>query len=151
MAEPDWGALEASIDGSVVLPRTPGYDDARRPAIVNFHDVCPRAVVRCRTPSDVAETLRFAARVGLPLAIRGGGHCFAGRSSTIGVVLDTTPMGSVTVSGDLATVGAGCRLGPLYDALAESVVPSRPAADPTWGSPGSPWAVGSGSSDARTV
>jgi FAD/FMN-containing dehydrogenase len=85
------------------------------PAVVNFHDVRPRAVVRCRTASDVAETLRFAARAGLPLAVRGGGHCFAGRSSTSGVVLDTTPMGAVTVSGDLATVGVGCRLGALYD------------------------------------
>jgi FAD/FMN-containing dehydrogenase len=122
MAELDWGALEASIDGSVVLPETPGYDDARRPAIVNFHDIRPQAVVRCRTATDVAETLRFAALVGLPLAVRGGGHCFAGRSSTGGIVLDTTPMSSVTLSGDVATVGAGCRLGPLYDALAESAV-----------------------------
>jgi FAD/FMN-containing dehydrogenase len=122
MAELDWHALEASIDGSVVLPDTPGYDEARRPAIVNFHGVRPRAVVRCRTASDVAETLRYAVRAGLPLAVRGGGHCFTGRSSTSGIVLDTTPMGSVTVSGDLATVGAGCRLGPLYDALAPSKV-----------------------------
>jgi FAD/FMN-containing dehydrogenase len=122
MAELDWGALAASIDGSIVLPHTPGYDDARRPAIANFHGVRPQAVVRCQTASDVAETLGFAARVELPLAVRSGGHCFAGRSSTTGIVLDTTPMGSVTVLGDLATVGAGCRLGPLYDALAESVV-----------------------------
>src|SRR6266550_1249169 len=122
MAEPDWGAFEASIDGSVVLPHTPGYDDARRPAIVNFHDVRPHAVVRCQTASDVAETLRFATRVGLRLAVRSGGHCFAGRSSTSGIVLDTTPMGSVSVSGDMAAVGAGCRLGPLYDALATSAV-----------------------------
>jgi FAD/FMN-containing dehydrogenase len=118
----DWRALEASIDGSVILPQTPGYEDARRPAIVNFHDVRPQAVVRCWTASDVAETLRYAARVGLPLAVRSGGHCFLGRSSTSGIVIDTTPMNAVTVSGDRATVGAGCRLGPLYDALAESAV-----------------------------
>jgi FAD/FMN-containing dehydrogenase len=84
MAELDWGALAASIDGSIVLPHTPGYDDARRPAIANFHGVRPQAVVRCQTASDVAETLGFAARVELPLAVRSGGHCFAGRSSTTG-------------------------------------------------------------------
>lgn len=117
-----WGALAESIDGSVVLPHTPGYDSVRRPAIVNFHHRHPVAVVRCHTAGDVAETLRFSTRFGLPLAIRGGGHCFAGRSSTDGILLDTTSMSSVTTAGDRATIGAGCRLGTLYEALAESAV-----------------------------
>jgi FAD/FMN-containing dehydrogenase len=34
-------------------------------------------------------------------------------------VIDTTPMGSVSVAGEVATVGAGVRLGALNDALAE--------------------------------
>jgi FAD/FMN-containing dehydrogenase len=50
--------------------------------------------------------------------IRSGGHSVAGRSSTDGVVLDVTPMGSVAVAGEVATVGAGVRLGELYDVLA---------------------------------
>jgi FAD/FMN-containing dehydrogenase len=53
------------------------------------------------------------------MAIRSGGHSVAGRSSTDGLVLDVTPMRSVTVADDVATVGAGVRLGDLYDALAE--------------------------------
>ncbi len=61
----------------------------------------------------------MAGRLGLPLAIRSGGHSVAGRSSTDGIVLDVTPMGSVAVAGEVATVGAGVRLGDLYDALAE--------------------------------
>ena len=71
----------------------------------------------CKTPEDVSETISFARRYGLGVTIRSGGHCFAGRSSTEGVVIDVSPMRSVSVSGDVATVGAGARLGDVYDAL----------------------------------
>jgi FAD/FMN-containing dehydrogenase len=50
---------------------------------------------------------------------RSGGHCFAGRSSTEDIVIDVSPMHSVSVSGGVATVGAGARLGDVYDALDE--------------------------------
>jgi hypothetical protein len=53
MVEPDWGALRASLDGAVVLPQTPAYDDVRRSQIVNFWDVRPQAVVLCQMASDV--------------------------------------------------------------------------------------------------
>src|SRR6266511_1733014 len=53
-----------------------------------------------------------------PIAARSGGHCFAGNSSTQGIVIDVTPMRSVSVRDGVATVGAGARLGDLYDALA---------------------------------
>src|SRR5262245_21935050 len=118
MADPDWLALRSTIAGDVVTADDPEYDDVRRPAIANFHDVRPQAVVRCASSSDVVETLAFVERFGLPLAPRSGGHCFAGRSSTEGIVVDVTPMSSVSVSGGVATVGAGNRLGPLYDRLA---------------------------------
>ena len=73
----------------------------------------------CGTPADVCETISFAKRSGLRTATRSGGHCFAGRSSTQGVVIDVTPMRSVSVSDGVAAVGAGARLGDVYDALAE--------------------------------
>ncbi|HEY3187839.1 MAG TPA: FAD-binding protein, partial [Solirubrobacteraceae bacterium] len=101
----DWSALQRAIAGDVIPAGSPGYDAARRPAIARFDDVRPRAVVRCATPSDVAATIALAGRAGLPMAIRSGGHCFAGRSSTDGgVVIDVGPMGSVSVSGGVATV-----------------------------------------------
>jgi len=116
---PDWDALQRAVSGEVVLPGSPGYDSARKPAIVNFHDVRPRAVVLCGTPQDVSETISFARRSGLRTATRSGGHCFAGRSSTEGIVIDVSPMRSVSVSEGMATVGAGARLGEVYDALDE--------------------------------
>ena len=114
----DWDALRSALAGEVLLPDSAGYDVARRPAIVNFDDVRPQAVVVCRSPRDVADAVAFAAEAGLPTAARSGGHCFAGRSSTDGVVIDVTPMSSVSVSDGIATVGAGTRLGALIEALA---------------------------------
>jgi FAD/FMN-containing dehydrogenase len=114
---PDWGWLQGAIDGEVVVPGSPNYDAVRQPSIALFGDTRPRAVVRCRTPADVATTIALARRSGLPLAPRSGGHCFAGRSSTEGIVIDVSPMHSVAVADGVATVGAGTRLGDLYDAL----------------------------------
>jgi FAD binding domain/Berberine and berberine like len=116
--ETAWRDLAAALEGQVVLPGTPRYDEVRRPQIPRFHDVRPRAVVLCRTPADVAEAIAFARRSGVEVAVRSGGHDFAGRSSGPGMVLDLTPMRSLEVSDGLATVGPGFRLGDLYASLA---------------------------------
>ena len=116
---PDWAALEASIAGEVVLPGSAPYDELPRTFNARFHDVVPTAVVRCATPEDVRETLTFVRRHGLASATRAGGHCFAGRSSTRGVVIDVSPMRSVSVAGDVVTVGAGATSAEVYEALQE--------------------------------
>jgi FAD/FMN-containing dehydrogenase len=77
----------------------------------------PEAVVLCKEPTDVSATIALARRLGVETAARSGGHCFAGRSSTSGIVIDVSPMHSVSVSGGVATVGPGTRLGDLYDSL----------------------------------
>jgi FAD/FMN-containing dehydrogenase len=114
---PDWQALAADVAGEVLAPDAPGYETARRPALARFRDVRPAAVVRCARPADVAALIAFARAAGLPVAARSGGHCFAGHSSTEGVVADVGPMAEVTVADGVATVGAGARLGAVYDAL----------------------------------
>jgi FAD/FMN-containing dehydrogenase len=91
---------------------------AWRPAIARFAGVRPQEHVRCRTPADVAGAIALARAGGLPLAVRGGGHCFAGRSSTEGVLVDVGPMDDVTPGDGRVTVGAGARLGAIYDELA---------------------------------
>ncbi len=113
-----WRDLAAALSGEVVLPGSPRYDEVRRPQIPRFHAVRPQAVVLCRTPEDVAEAVAFARRAGIELAVRSGGHDFAGRSTGPGMVLDLSPMRSLGVAEGLASVGPGVRIGELYRALA---------------------------------
>ena len=113
----DWSALHQTIAGAVVRPGSPAYETARRPAIARFRDARPAAVVRCATAGDVAAAIAFAGDAGLPIAARSGGHCFAGHSSTDGIVIDLRPMAGVAVADGVATIGAGARLGAVYDAL----------------------------------
>lgn len=114
------GRMTTRSDGrtlTVLSPGTAAYESARRPAIGNFHDLRPSSIVACRDGGDVAEALALARDAGLSLAVRSGGHCFAGRSSTDGVLVDVAPIDSITVGDGVVTVGAGARLGAIYDAL----------------------------------
>lgn len=114
----DLGVLGATLDGELLTPGVAGYDDVRRPRNVAFADVRPRAIVLCRSERDAVAAVRYAARSGLRLAPRGGGHCFAGRSSTDGMVLDLSALSGIDVRSDgTASIGAGARLGQVYRAL----------------------------------
>jgi FAD/FMN-containing dehydrogenase len=107
-----------TIGAEMLVAGSAEYESARRSQIARFDGVRPHAVVRCRVPEDVAQAIAFARDEGLHLALRSGGHCFAGRSSTTGVVIDMSGMDEVSVSDGTVTVGAGARLGDVYDALA---------------------------------
>ena len=113
----DWRALERAMDGAVVRPDSPGYDEVRKPAMLRFHDIRPVAIAMCATPDDVSATIAFARRNALEIAIRSGGHSVAGRSSTRGLLVDVTPMNAVSVERGVVAVGAGTRLGALEDVL----------------------------------
>jgi FAD/FMN-containing dehydrogenase len=115
---PDWRPLEQAIAGEVAVAGSPAYELLPRPFNARYHEPAPLAVVSCARPEDVVETLSFLAAHGIEPAVRSGGHCFAGHSSTEGVVLDVSPMRTVSLDGEVATVGAGARLGAVYDALA---------------------------------
>jgi FAD/FMN-containing dehydrogenase len=79
---PDLVSLQGMLAGEVVTPSSPGYESARKPVMARFHGTRPQAIVLCANPGDVTETISFARRAGLHTAIRGGGHSFAGHSST---------------------------------------------------------------------
>ncbi|WP_308283338.1 FAD-binding oxidoreductase [Pseudonocardia nigra] len=115
---PDLAEFRTALDGELFSLDSSGYDAIRRPVNAAYRDVRPWLVVLCRSVSDVVGTMKYAAAAGDRIVPRGGGHCFAGRSSTDGIVLDMSGLDRVSVSDDgVATVGAGARLGPVYAEL----------------------------------
>ena len=100
----------SSFGERLIGPDNPSYDEAR--ALFNaMVDKRPALIAQCATADDVAAVIRFAREQDLPLAVRGGGHNWGGLASADhGVVADLSPLKSVTVDPQSATVrvGGGC-------------------------------------------
>jgi FAD/FMN-containing dehydrogenase len=89
--------LERRVRGQVATPGQPGYDEARR-VWNGMIDRYPEVVVRCTGPADVAEAVHVARAQDLLLAVKGGGHSFAGLSVCDGgLLIDLSPMRGVRV------------------------------------------------------
>ena len=88
----DFEAFEAELHGSIVLPGSPDYDDARQVNHANA-DYRPALIVRAADAADVAQTVSLARESGLELSVRGGGHSLAGYGTNEGgIVLDLGAM-----------------------------------------------------------
>jgi FAD/FMN-containing dehydrogenase len=110
-------ALADAVEGDVFFPDSAGYGSVRAPAFAQYAAVRPELIVRCRTPADIVEAIAFTRRNRIDLAVRAGGHSFAGRSSTRGLLVDVSPMNQVILEDGIATIGAGALLGEIYDCL----------------------------------
>lgn len=107
--------------GEVLRPGDSGYDAAR--SIWNgVVDRYPAFIVRCRTATEVAASVRFAADNGLLLAVKGGGHSIPGWSVCEGgLMIDLSPMKAVHVNVErrIATAEPGLLLRE-YDAATQA-------------------------------
>lgn len=114
----DWRALAAELSGPLIRPGDSSYPVAKRLFDPRFDPLSPAGIAYCRDPHDVAACLAFVRRFRIPMAVRSGGHSYAGWSSTSGLIIDVSRMSGVSLSGTTATVGAGTRLIDLYSTLA---------------------------------
>lgn len=83
--------------GRVLTPDDEGYDQARTVwnGAIDHH---PAYIARCTNVADGVAALRFARERDLPLAVRGGGHSFAGHSvCDDGLVIDLSAMKGIQV------------------------------------------------------
>jgi hypothetical protein len=117
--------LADSLRGNLLLPGNPGYDTARRvlnPGI----DKHPALVVQPVGVTDIRRAVAFARERGLLLAVKCGGHSYAGKSTCDGglqIDLSTIRHARVDVANRIAHVAGGSLLGELdREAMAVGLV-----------------------------
>jgi len=89
--------LAAGFKGQVLRPADIGYEEARK-VHNGLVDKRPALIARCHGVSDVVAALDLARKLGLEVAVRGGGHNVAGRATIDGgVMIDLSPMKGVVV------------------------------------------------------
>lgn len=114
---PDLDALARGIQGRFLRADSPLYDDARK--VWNLaYDRRPLAMARCANIDDVRRCVAFASRHAIPVAIRGGGHSYAGFGVAEGALqVDLAAFNTVVVDRErmTASVGGGTRIKAQYD------------------------------------
>jgi FAD/FMN-containing dehydrogenase len=118
--DPRVRALDRELRGDAIGRGAAGYDAARLLTNTRFDALKPLAVAYCESAEDVVRCLRWARRHGIRPAPRSGGHSYGGYSAAPGgLVVDISRLAGVRVAADrkTATVGAGAKLGAVYDRL----------------------------------
>jgi FAD/FMN-containing dehydrogenase len=103
----------AGLTGHVIMPTDVSYESARWSwnRAVDRH---PEMIVQCATTDDVLSAVDFASNHNLLLAVRSGGHSFAGHSTCDGgMVIDFSAMKDIHVdpSTRVARAQAGVKVG----------------------------------------
>jgi FAD/FMN-containing dehydrogenase len=115
---PDWPALGSSLHGSLVRPQDSAYAVDHRLYNTRYDDLRPAGVAYVSGADDIRTCLDFARRTATPLAIRSGGHSYAGWSSGDGrLIVDVSRLNSIRLDGTTATIGAGAKLIDVYNTL----------------------------------
>ena len=99
--------LRERLSDRVTTPADPGYDAAR----MTFNATVqrrPAVIVRVRTDDDVVAAVVAAGDLGLPIAVRGGGHSVAGHAMADGaLVVDLRDRREVSVDPKRGIVRVG--------------------------------------------
>jgi FAD/FMN-containing dehydrogenase len=97
MAQQMLEAFRAGFGGQIWVPRDSQYD-LHRTVWNGAIDRRPELIACCSTAQQVADAVRFARASGLQIAVRGGGHSYAGNSvCDDGVMIHLGAMNSVSV------------------------------------------------------
>ena len=101
------GNLQKRIEGTVIAPKHPAYEEARQ-VWNGMIDRYPALIVEVETAEDVAACIRFARQHDLVLSVRGGGHNVAGFATNDGgIVVDLKRLNKVVVDPAVKAVQAG--------------------------------------------
>ncbi len=114
--------LDDAIEGRVVLPSSADYTAAKNLFNSRFDDSTPAAVVVVQSTDDVQRVVEFAARNGINVAARSGGHSYIGASAgNSAMIIDLRQLpGGISYDEDrgLATISAATQLDSVQTSLA---------------------------------
>jgi FAD/FMN-containing dehydrogenase len=100
------GELSKAFTGRILQPADPAYETARR-VHNGLIDKRPAIIAQCRGAADIVDAIRLARERNLEVAVRGGGHNVAGRSTIDGgVMIDLSTMQGVHVDPRVRTARA---------------------------------------------
>lgn len=122
-----WQALRSTLRGRLIREDDAGYASAATLENPRFDGATPLGIALVASAADVGACLAFARRQRLPIAMRSGGHSYAGWSAggapgtgvPPSLVVSTAGLNGIRVAGDQVTVGPGARLIDVYSALAK--------------------------------
>ncbi|MDN0194316.1 FAD-binding oxidoreductase [Streptomyces sp. S.PNR 29] len=133
-ASANWTALARDLDGPLIRPGDAAWPAARQLYNTRFDSLKPAAVAYVAHPDDIRTALSYARAHHIRVAIRNGGHSYAGWSSGTGrLIIDVSKLNRVRTSGGTAVVGAGAKLIDVYRALAAKGVTIPAGSCPTVG------------------
>jgi len=89
-------SLSRQMDGYVLLPGVKNFRYENMPANDRYERITPFAIAMCKTPKDVVRCVHFCRNTGIQPTIRGGGHNYAGASSSRGLLIKTTLMNDIS-------------------------------------------------------
>jgi len=97
LAKGDISDLARSLQGELLLPDSPRYEQARRVWNGSI-DKHPALIAACMGAGDVMRAVSFAREHKLLTAVRAGGHSTSGKSTCEGgIMIDLSPMRGVRV------------------------------------------------------
>jgi len=133
-APADWTALGRDLDGPLIRPGDASWPAARQLYNTRFDGLKPAAVAYVSHADDIRTALSYARAHSVPVAIRNGGHSYAGWSSGNGrLIIDVSKLNRIRTSGGTAVVGAGSKLIDVYRALTAKGVTIPAGSCPTVG------------------
>lgn len=107
VSEAAWTDLTRRMRGAVLRPLDGTFKELSSPRNLRFAHLVPQGIAVCEDAADVAQALRWAVDLGLPFAIRGGGHNYASASSSSGLIISTRRMLRAAVTGHVLQMQAG--------------------------------------------
>lgn len=117
----DWKSLAQHVEGAVQLPSSEAYRRGKLLFSTEHDGARPAAVIRMVKQSDVQHAMDFAARFGLRVTARSGGHSYVGASAADGtIVLDQRSYDWVRYDAEAghAQVWTGAGVYSVHEALA---------------------------------